>query len=138
MLDFSLLVHHTRPAVPLPWTPRLPGPRTVEPDELRVHFLSRTGVGGWLMPESSHLALLPGILPHRCPVRLSIHPSRPPPAPHPALFLALLKKSQRLQINLKLDTVLGGSIDGMKVPGIFFFSFLLNLCVSHPIRKVGV
>lgn len=45
--------------------------------------------------------------------------------------------TKAVQINLKLDTVLGGCIDGSESP-LDFFSFLLNLCFSYAIRKVGV
>ena len=51
---------------------------------------------------------------------------RPPQAlPNPlahSLPCSAEEVTKAVQINLKLDTVLGGSIDGMKVPEIFFHS----------------
>lgn len=47
--------------------------------------------------------------------------------------------TKAIQINLKIDTVLRGHINGYEnVILPWTFSFLLNLFLSYPIRKVGV
>lgn len=61
-----------------------PGPCTVEPGDLWVHFLSSTGVEGMADAVEFTSCSAPW------------EPSHPPPTSPPALFLAVLKKSQRL------------------------------------------